>query len=110
MNDDMKTVQWLMGVAVAFTALVGGVVTRDRQMAKQIRDSEDRMHDRINKVKDDYVKRSDMEACMARISDDVSRLRDEIREDRQATNQRLDTIINSVTKSFSQAAIERNRS
>ena len=110
MNDDMQTVQWLIGVAVAFTALVGGVVTRDRQVAKQIRDVENRMHDRINKVKDDYVKRSDMEAGMARVSDDVSKLRDEIRDDRQETNRRLDTIIQNVTTSYSQAAIGRNQS
>ena len=97
-----EEIRWLIGAAFSFCVLVGGVVTRDRQMAKQIRDVEDRLHDRVNKVKDDYVKKADMEAGMARISDDVSKLRDEIRDDRQETNRRLDTIIQNITTTYSQ--------
>lgn len=89
--------------------MIGGVITRDRQMVKQLRDSEDKMHARINDVKDKYVKKADMDAGMDRISADVSRLREEIRDERQETNRRLDTIINSVSKTFSQAAIHRDR-
>ena len=105
-----EELQWLIGALFGVVALVGGVITRDRQMSAQIRRVEDKLHERINKVKDDYVKKTDMDEQVRLLRDDIGRMRDEIHEDRAETNKRLDTIISSVTTSYSQAAIERSRS
>nr|WP_321482346.1 hypothetical protein [uncultured Cohaesibacter sp.] len=95
MSDE---VQWLVGVVLAIVAMVGGFIVRDRQTAKQIKDGDDRLHDRINRVRDDYVRRDDLQSHMTRLDDNIKEMRQEMKEETSKTNDRLDRLFAEISK------------
>ncbi|QFT31824.1 hypothetical protein FIV00_15130 [Labrenzia sp. THAF82] len=46
---------WLIGIALTAVAAVGGVLARDRAQARQQRDAENKLHDRISRVKEEVL-------------------------------------------------------
>lgn len=84
--------QWLVGVAVTVVVAIGGIaigaframsnrldaVAKD--MRASIKDGDDALHERINRVRDDYVRRVDLDGHLARIDkklDDMAKKQDE---------------------------------
>lgn len=95
MEDDLK---WLVGFLVGIVGLIGGFITRDRQMAKQIREGDERLHARINRVKDEYVRKDDLDQTVKRLETGMKEMRDEIRHNNSETTKRLDSLIELQTK------------
>nr|WP_321980129.1 hypothetical protein [uncultured Cohaesibacter sp.] len=93
-----EEVQWLVGVAFGIVAMVGGFIVRDRQTAKQIKDGDDRLHDRINRVRDDYVRRDDLHNHITRLDDSIKEMRQEMKEETTKTNDRLDRLLAEISK------------
>lgn len=90
MEEDFK---WLVGILVGFAAMIGGFITRDRQMARQIREGDDSLHDRINRVKDEYVRKDDLDQTVRRLETGMKEMRDEIRHNNTETTKRLDQLL-----------------
>lgn len=91
---------WLIGMiltAGAFViSLVGGVIARDRQMSRQIREGDEKLHERINRVRDDMVHKSDQDRHLTRIDANIHDMREEQRELRRETTSRLDVLIKQI--------------
>ena len=87
MDGDLK---WLIGLAATFgLSLIGAF----KSLSKSIKDSDDALHQRINRTRDDYVRRVDMDFHMAQLRGDVKELKDETKENTRETNKRLDQVI-----------------
>lgn len=86
----------LIGWGLTVLAIVGGVILRDRQVMGTIKDGDDKLHDRLSKVKDEYVRRDDLASHIQRIEKTVDEMRIEMREQRR-TNERLDTTLTGHT-------------
>ncbi len=95
MGEDLK---WLVGLIIGAVGLIGGIVTRDRQMSKQIRESEDCLHGRINRVKDEYVRKDDLANQIQRVEAGMKEMRDEMRLNASETTKRLDSLIELQSK------------
>jgi uncharacterized protein YlxW (UPF0749 family) len=95
MNEDW---QWVVGSIFAVVTMVGGFIMRDRQVAKQIKDGDDRLHDRINRVRDDYVRRDDLHTQITRLDDSIKEMRKEMKEETSKTNDRLDRLLAEISK------------
>lgn len=95
MNADW---QWFIGAGFGLVTMVGGFIMRDRQVAKQIKDGDDRLHDRINRVRDDYVRRDDLHNHITRLDDNIKEMRKEMKEETSKTNDRLDRLLAEISK------------
>ncbi|MBO6507415.1 MAG: hypothetical protein JJ979_02830 [Roseibium sp.] len=95
MSEDLK---WIVGIILGVVTLIGGYITRDRQIQKQMRDGDDKLHERVNKVREDFVRREDLDGHIHRLDSNVQTMRDEMREHRRETTQRLDTLISLQSK------------
>lgn len=107
-------IEWsvIIGLAALIATIVGGVIARDRAIVrmihnnhedatKAIKDGDDVLHERVNRTRDDlsnhYVKRADLDGHLQRIEKSVTDMRQEIREERRDTNQRLDAVLQAVS-------------
>lgn len=96
MADDIK---WLMGLSVTILLAFGGVLfTAFRNLTGKIERGDDALHDRISQVKEDYVRRVDLDSHLGRLDKNVDDLRGEIRQSRAEMNQRLDALIAATAK------------
>lgn len=95
-----------LGVVIAFIALCGGVIVRDRQVVKMVKDgdekhgeslkkSEENLHHRINEVKDTHVRKDDMRDLIG----SVNKRMDNINNLVQETNNRLYDLVNTLAGS-----------
>lgn len=106
-------VDWGVLVAMGGLAItvVGAVIARDRQLTNMIHRKaeetaatstagDDALHQRINRTRDEmhehFVKRADLDGHLSRIEQRVSELRQDMKEERRETNQRLDAVLAAV--------------
>ncbi|KAB0571287.1 hypothetical protein [Brucella pituitosa] len=91
MGDDIK---WLIGLA---TGLGGtftvALIATFRSLSSSIRDGDNQLHERVNRVRDEYVRRVDLDDHVKQLRDSVRELRDETREASRGTNTRLDQVL-----------------
>ncbi|WP_372675359.1 hypothetical protein [Aquicoccus sp.] len=96
--------QWLvrLGVTIALGGLtiLSGTFWRMmavvRSVEKQAKDDDRDLHKCVDKVQDEAVKKSDMDSLVGRLSGDVHEIRDEFRRANDATNLRLDALLNAI--------------
>lgn len=86
----------LLGAAGTIVAIVSAIVALHRSTSDKIQKGDDALHERINRVRDEYVRRVDLDGHMARIETNVKELREENREGTRDINRRLDQILTSV--------------
>lgn len=95
---------WIVSTGFGLVTLIGGVVARDRYILslisknhegsiKAIQEATSEIHERINRVKDEYVRRVDLDGHILRLDRSVNALAEEMRQSSSATNQRLDAIL-----------------
>ncbi len=91
MGDDAR---WLIGLFVGLAGLVGSYIARDRWLVKQIRDGDedvkkavkagdDDLHSRINRTRDEYVRRDDLMTHIERIESTMREMRMEMHNGNQ---------------------------
>ena len=108
MSDEIT---WIVGVAFTLITVIGGIIARDRYILRLISKSHedtvreaqraaDKLDDRLNRVKDDYVRRVDLDAHIGRLDNSVQSLTSEMRSSSAQTNQRLDAILAHFSKSI----------
>lgn len=93
--------QWLVGISVtvviavagiaigAYRSVVGRMDTIFNRLEAQTKDGDKELHQRINRTRDDYVRRVDLDAHMSRIDGTLA----EIRRDQRSLLDRLEKII-----------------
>ncbi|GAA0615892.1 hypothetical protein GCM10008943_33560 [Paenochrobactrum glaciei] len=91
MGEDLK---WLIGISVSIIvsfmiALVGSF----RSLSATMKDGDNQLHERINRVRDEYVTRVDHDAQIDQLRDTVKEIHDELREGTRETNKRLDQVL-----------------
>jgi uncharacterized protein YlxW (UPF0749 family) len=94
----------LAGGVIGLLTVVGGVIARDRSligtftaMVNQARDEADKeakaLHERINRVRDEYSKRTDLDAHVQQMNVALQGLAAEVRTHTQQSNTRLDNLV-----------------
>lgn len=95
MSDELK---WIVGIFFAAMAAVGGYVTRDRAVIRQMRDGDDKLHVRVNRVERDFVRKEELRDHWERSEKAIAELRADVKEHARETNSRLDVIISMQSK------------
>ncbi|MDH7787629.1 uncharacterized protein YlxW (UPF0749 family) [Ochrobactrum sp. 19YEA23] len=91
MSEDLK---WLMGTAVTLIVFFSGaLIAAFRSLSKSQKDGDDQLHDRVNRVRDEYVRRVDLDDHVKQLRDGMKEMRDETREGLKETNKRLDQVL-----------------
>lgn len=101
MSDELR---WLIGINVtAFIALATVLIGAFRALSSRIETAlltakagDDQLHERVNRVRDEYVKRVDLDGHMARMEASVKELREETREGTREINRRLDQVLTTL--------------
>ncbi|TPN57178.1 hypothetical protein [Mesorhizobium sp. B1-1-7] len=86
----------LIGIAGTIVAIIGAIVASHRSTGDKIQKGDDALHERINRVRDEYVRRVDLDGHMARMETSVKDLRDENREGTREINRRLDQVLTTI--------------
>ena len=93
----------LLGAAGTLTPVILAAMARDRTLISMINVIREEVmqsvtaaaavtHDRINRVRDEYVRRDDLEAHLKRIEKTFDDIRSEIQRGQAATERKLDSI------------------
>lgn len=97
-----ETTKWLIG---ALFGLFSGVAAYSKHVAAQIKDGDDELHHRVNQIRDEYVKRVDLDAHMNRVESRLRDTREELREDIRGVkeeikgaNSRLDAVLAKLSE------------
>ena len=77
MDDDLR---WVIGIGVTVVlGLVGLVIGAFRNLANRITASSEKLHGRIDEVKDRYVRRDDLDQHINRLDRNIGEIREEMR-------------------------------
>lgn len=71
----------------------GALIATFRSLTPAREAGDNTLHDRINRVRDEYVMRVDHDGQLTRTDDAIKELRDEMREGKRETNRRLDAVL-----------------
>lgn len=93
----------VVSIGLTLVACVGGIIARDRYLSativsgdKAIREEMDKKidvcHERINKTRDEFVRRDDLDAHMTRIEKSIAGMHDE----QKGTNKRIDEFMTAM--------------
>ena len=91
----------IISVGGIIVAMVGGFIVRDRMVVRAISEGDSKLHARIDKVKDEYVRRDDLSDHIVRIEKSVAAMKEEQRrtnDEQRRTNERIDKILAAVLK------------
>lgn len=87
MGEDIK---WLIGIGVTFGL---ALIASFRSLSASIKSGDDALHERINRTRDDYVRRVDLDVHIKQLRDSMKELKEETRESAKETNKRLDQVL-----------------
>lgn len=88
-------IAWIIGTALSLSVVIGGIIARDRQLTRMIQDGDEKLHDRVNRVREDMVRRTDLDDHLQRVDKSLQTLDANIREQGRETTRRLDQLIAS---------------
>jgi len=106
-NDDLR---WLIGTAITLATFFGGALiasfrslshaqkTAEDRLGAAIKDGDDQLHERINRVRDEYVRRVDLDGHVSQLREGMKELKDENRESTREMNKRLDQVLAVLTQ------------
>jgi uncharacterized protein YlxW (UPF0749 family) len=90
MDDNVK---WIIGLCLTLAGAVGAMC---RYVWLAIEEGDDALHERINSIKDEYVRRNDMDAQVSRLEAQFRDLRQDVKDGQKATTDRLDALLVAV--------------
>lgn len=91
MDDQWR---WVIGLAVSLCLGWGTILIGfGWRFLLALRELEDDLHREINQVRNEYVRRVDLDGHIQRLGEDIKGLRTEIQQGREATNIRLDAVL-----------------
>lgn len=81
----MEDLRWMIGIGVsAALALAGIFIGVFRSLSASQKEGDDKLHERINRVKDEYVRRVDLDARFAHLERQQEEMRTDIKAIRDA--------------------------
>lgn len=95
---DTDTLITIAVAVIAFVGMIGGILARDRQLTRLITDGDDKLHDRVNRVRDEYVRRADLNGHIQRLDANIQNLAKDMHDTSQETTRRLDAILTAMSK------------
>lgn len=84
----------VISMAGVIAAMIGGFIARDRYITRTISEKVEKLHTRIDKVRDEHVRRDDLAGHIERFEKSV----DEMKEEQRRTNERIDKILAKVSR------------
>lgn len=91
MGEDTK---WLIGISVSMViSFIVALIGSFRSLSASIKDGDDALHERINRTRDEYVRRVDLDGHVNQLRDGMKELKDETREGTRETNKRLNQVL-----------------
>ncbi|KAA9370912.1 hypothetical protein [Ochrobactrum quorumnocens] len=91
MGEDIK---WLIGLAVSLGGtFTVALIATFRSLSASIKAGDDQLHERVNRVRDEYVRRVDLDDHVKQLRVGMKEMRDETREGLKETNKRLDQVL-----------------
>lgn len=92
-----EEVKWLIGVEITIAlAVFGVVIAAFYRLSDSIRKGDDDLHARINDVREEYVRRSDLDGHMLRIDTAMRDLKSDMKEQHRDTQSRLDAVLGAL--------------
>jgi hypothetical protein len=96
--------QWIIGLGVTLSlgwgSILAGVFWKIMAMIgkadDQAKEGDKELHGRITRLREDTVHKTDLTELSARLSKDLHEIRDEQRTANNATNLRLDALLNAI--------------
>ena len=82
-------------MAVSF---IVALIASFRSLAASIKTGDDALHERINRTRDDYVRRVDLDGHINQLRDGMKELKEESRESAKETNKRLDQVLAALAQ------------
>lgn len=96
MGEDVK---WLIGISVSMVvSFIIALIASFRSLAASIKSGDDALHERINRTRDDYVRRVDLDGHINQLRDGMKELKEETRESAREMNKRLDQVLEVLVK------------
>lgn len=92
----MEVWQLMVGFGGLLVPVVLAAMARDRSLLTMIKQANDTVHDRINRVRDEYVRRDDLDGHLGRWDKQFDDLRAEMRSRGEKTDKTLDEIRNML--------------
>ena len=98
MDEDLK---WLIGIAVTlflfWGSMLGGAFWRImgtiRKVEDQVKEGDAELHARVNRLREDTVRKTDMAELVTGLREDIKEMRQEYRESNKSTSSRLDVLL-----------------
>ncbi len=94
----MNDIQWLANAAIAagglITGALGGVAVRERQLMTIIKEGEEKLNARIDRVQQDFVRRDDLNGHITRLERSVQSVQDNQLE----THRRIDALLAALSE------------
>ena len=98
----------LVGWGLTVIVIVGGIIARDRyllltistgdaSLQKELDRRTDVLHERVNKTRDEFVRREDLDGHLQRIEGAMRGMH----EEQKGTNKRIDEFMNAMVKNGS---------
>lgn len=84
----------VIGWGLSVVGIVGGIIARDRALMRQINDGDAALHERVNRTRDEFVRRDDLDKHLARIDANIAGMYAEQKE----TNKRIDAFMAAVSR------------
>ena len=92
-----QEIMWLIGVSVTVLLAFGGIsATMFWNLGTRIKDGDDKLHERVNEVRKEYVRRDDLTRDFAQIEKSIDELKDNIRSNSVELNNRLDKLFQAL--------------
>ena len=96
MGEDIK---WLIGISASMAAsFIIALIASFRSLSASIKTGDDALHERINRTRDDYVRRVDLDGHINQLRDGMKELKEESRESAKETNKRLDQVLAALAQ------------
>ncbi|ASV84074.1 hypothetical protein CES85_4866 [Ochrobactrum quorumnocens] len=73
--------------------LTVALIATFRSLSASIKAGDDQLHERVNRVRDEYVRRVDLDDHIKQLRVGMKEMRDETREGLKETNKRLDQVL-----------------
>ncbi len=86
----------LVGAFGTLVAIIGAFLLSHRYTSDKIQTGDNALHERINRFRDEYVRRDDLDGHLARVEGSVKDLREESREGTREINRRLDQVLTTL--------------
>lgn len=95
MSDE--AMRWFIGIEITVAvAFASALLAAFYRLSDAIKKGDNALHERVNDVRDQYARRSDLDGQMTRIDGSMRDMRADMKEQHRDTQRRLDTVLTAL--------------